>query len=213
MAAAATLPLSPLIGAQAASEALPVPPAGKLRFRILRKGDDIGTHSVTFSRSGDALTVDIAVDILAKFGPIPVYRYTHRATETWRGGQFMSIASKTDHDGSPQWMRAERTPDGIVVEGSKTDRYVAPKGALTTTYWNRAMVQDRMIQTEDGRLFDVRPTQLGVEKVPLATGATVPAKHYNIEGGLHFDVWYDENDQWAHLTSNTNGTTIIYERL
>jgi hypothetical protein len=44
----------------------------------MRHGAPIGTHVMTFHGDGDGLIVDIAVDVLVKFGPIPLVRYTHR---------------------------------------------------------------------------------------------------------------------------------------
>ena len=67
-----------------AHAALPVPSGNKLNFRLMRHGAPIGTHMMTFRGDGDVLIVDIAVDVLVKFGPIPLVRYAHRNQETWQ---------------------------------------------------------------------------------------------------------------------------------
>src|ERR1700744_4729136 len=79
--------------------ALPVPAGDRLSFRIIRKGSAIGTHVVDFTRDSDALTVNVAVDIAVGFGPIVLYRYTHRATEHWRGVALNSMHTETTEDG------------------------------------------------------------------------------------------------------------------
>jgi hypothetical protein len=154
----------------------------------------------------------VGIDILVKFGPVPVYRYSHRATETWRGGLFTGIESTTNRDGTPHRMRAETTASGLVVEGSGTPRYQAPANIFATTYWNKAMLQRKIINSEDGRLFDVTAMPLAEEIVPAATG-TLRARRYKLAGDLPLDLWYDAAGQWAHLVFTKDGSTVIYEKL
>jgi hypothetical protein len=204
--------LAPATGLAAASAALPVPPSGQLGFRLLRNGERIGSHTLVFTPKADILTVTVAIDILVKLGPIPVYRYRHRATERWQDGSFIGIESQTDKDGTALRMRAERTGDGMVVEGSQTARYIAPPQTYPTTYWNKVMLQDRLINSEDGRLFTVTPRPLGEEDVRQA-GNAIRARHYRIDGDLMLDLWYDTMGQWAHLVFIKDGATIVYEKL
>ena len=57
-----------------------IPADDKLAYSVIRKGSTIGTHALTFERSSTGLIVRVAVDLVVKFGPVPVFRYTHRAT-------------------------------------------------------------------------------------------------------------------------------------
>lgn len=84
---------------------LPVPSDNKLAFRLMRHGTPIGTHTMNFHRDGDALTVDIAVDVLVKFGPIPFVRYTHRNQETWRHDRLLGFVSQTYRNGTKMHVR------------------------------------------------------------------------------------------------------------
>ncbi len=211
LAAVASSAIAVPVGA--ATPRLPVPPSGGVSFRLIRNGTAIGTHTLTFVEAGDALTVTIAIDILVKFGPIPVYRYNHRATETWQDGRFVGLASTTDSDGTPLRMRASMEPEGLVVEGTRTQRYVAPPMTFATTYWNKAMLQPQVINSEDGRLFDVTPTTLAEEAVRTAAGTLVRARRHRLAGDLRLDLWYDATDRWAHLEFTKDGSTVIYEKL
>jgi hypothetical protein len=85
--------------------------------------------------------------------------------------------------------------------------------ATDTTFHNKAMLQDHVINSEDGRLFDIKPTALAVESVPLANGGTARARRYRLDGDLMLDLWYDDAGQWAHLVFNRDGSTVIYEKL
>lgn len=202
----------------APAPSLPVPRSDKIAFRMLRNGAVIGQHALTFTRNADALVVAVEIDILVKLGPIPVYRYKHRATEKWQQNQLMALTSDTNHDGSQQFVRAIREAAGLVVTGSKAPRYTAPEGVLATTYWNKAMLgsppgEHRVINSEDGRLFDIGVTDLAQEPVKLANGGTQLARHFRTVGQLALDLWYDDTGQWAHLEFSQDGSTIIYEKL
>lgn len=205
-------PMAAMVMKPALAAPLPVPPSGRIAFRMLRKGDAIGSHILDFGQSGEALTVTVAIDILVKLGPVPVYRYRHRATEIWQRSLLTSIESVTNRDGTPHRMRAELTPAGLVVEGSRAPSYVAPANTYPTTYWNKVMLQKAVINSEDGRLFDVVPVALAEEMVPAASGP-LRAKHYKLDGDLALDLWYDSAEQWAHLVFTKDGTTITYEKL
>lgn len=209
LASLSSVPAAPAI---AAPPRLPVPLSGRLAFRLMRNGDVIGSHTLDFVPQGDTLSVSVAIDIVVKLGPIAVYRYKHRATETWTGGAFSAIESVTDRDGTPHRMRAATTAAGLMVEGTLAPRYTAPVNTYATTYWNRVMLQRQVINSEDGRLFDVTPTALAEETVAAAAGSVV-ARHYRIDGDLKLDLWYDAAEQWAHLVFTKDGSTVIYEKL
>lgn len=198
--------------------ALPVPRGDSIAFRMLRNGDVIGQHALTFTHSADSLMVAVEIDILVKLGPIPVYRYKHRATETWHHNQLVSLKSDTNHDGSPQFVRAQRDTAGLIVDGSMTQRYTAQDGVLATTYWNKAMLgpaagPNRVINSEDGRLFNIDVANLAEGPVKLANGGVQMARHYRTTGALSLDLWYDDSGQWAHLEFTKDGSTIVYEKL
>ena len=192
---------------------LPIPSGNRIAFQLRRNGDVIGRHELTFASEGTTLTVSIALDIVVKFGPIAVYRYQHRGTERWRDGRFVSMESKTDSDGTPQFMRAAFDNGSLVVEGSQAKRYTAPPGTLVSTYWNKAMLQPHLISSEDGKLFDIAPHPIADEAVPIAGGGTIKAQHWKLDDSKPLDLWYDPSGQWAHLRFTKDGSTIIYERL
>jgi hypothetical protein len=199
---------------RAAQAALPVPPGDRIGFRLVRNGDVIGSHALGFTRQGDTLVVSVAIDIQVKLLGIPLYRYSHRATERWQGDRFMSIDSRTDRDGSPRTMQALRGPDGLVhVTGTLTEPYVAPEGVLPSTYWNKAMLRPQLINSENGRLMQLPLTPGNIESVPMASGQTIQARRYDYGGELDLVLWYDMADQWAHLEFTKDGTPIIYQKL
>jgi len=182
-----------------AARAFSLPAGGALEFAVIREGSRIGTHRLVFGGDPDNLTVRIKVDLSVGLGPITLFRYRHRAVETWRGGQVFSIDSETDADGTPYKMSALRGSDGLVVEASKAARYIAPDNALPATHWNRRMLDGPMINTQDGRLMRPKVTELGPEPIPTAAGAAIRADRFSLSGDATLDTWYDDGPNWAGI--------------
>ena len=73
------------------------------------------------------------------------------------------------------------------------------------------MLDGPMISLEDGVLLRPKVVERGAETIPLASGSTIPADHYNLSGAFNVDVWYDRTDTWASLAlrlSRTAPTSI-----
>jgi hypothetical protein len=191
-----------------------VPPGNTLNFRLMRHGTPIGTHVMTFNRDGDRLAVDIAVDVLVKFGPFPIVRYTHRNKEIWNRERLMGFESHTDRNGTKMHALARWTGSGLAVEGSGTQPYIAPVNALATTHWNSHMLRGPVIGVQDGMLVHPVVLPKPEERVRLATGDDIRARHYTLSGDLDLDLWYDPTDTWAGMRFTVDdGSVISYERL
>jgi len=203
-----------LASRRAVAAALPVPPGSALGFVLIRHGSDIGRHTLAFEQAGDTLTVNVAVDALVTFLSIPIVRYRHRVVETWQGGTLVGLAGQTDKNGQHEWVKAQRTAEGLVVTGSRTARYVAPAAAIGTSYWNKRMLDGPMISLEDGVLLAPKVAARQPEPIRLASGRTITADHYNLSGAFAVDVWYDRADMWASLAFGAaDGSSVHYERL
>jgi len=201
-------------GAAAAAAALPVPSGDSLAFRMVRHGSEIGTHSLTFAQDGEMLTVRIVVDALVTFATIPIARYSHRGVETWRGTTLVALTGDTDKNGTRNWVRAQRTDDGLVVLGSQSKRYISPESAIPTSYWDKRMLDGPMISLEDGVLLSPKVADLRMESVRLASGQMIAADHYSLSGAFAVDLWYDEQRTWAGMAMTVvDGSEVHYERL
>lgn len=197
-----------------ARAALPVPRADRLDFRIIRHGDEIGRHAVTFEPRGDSLTVRVTVNALVTLLSLPIVRYSHRATETWQGETLIGLTAETDKNGRHQWASARRTNEGLVVLGSQTPRYIAPEPAATTSYWDKHALARPMISLEDGVLLRPKVAEQKAEPIPTAYGGPTVAEHYVLSGAFSVELWYDRSDTWASLAySAPDGSTVHYERL
>ncbi|HEY0185753.1 MAG TPA: DUF6134 family protein [Rhodopila sp.] len=203
-----------VIAARPAAAALPVPPGDALAFRLIRHGSDIGRHTLNFERQGETLTMRAAVDARVTLLSIPIVRYAHRVVEVWQGGTLVSVTGETDKNGRHEWVSARRGSQGLVVLGSRTDRYVAPEPAGCTSYWNRRLLNGPMISLEDGVLLRPKVVEERAETIPLASGGTIAAERYALSGAFKVDLWYDQADTWASLgLTGADGSYVHYERL
>jgi hypothetical protein len=204
----ALLAALPVTGLRAA---LPVPAGNRLGFDVIRKGAKLGVHMLSFAPNGDSLTVQVAVDIVYKIGPITLYRYTHRAIERWQGEQVVSLESHTDDNGTKYQVLGHREAAGFVVEGTKA-RYVAPPDALPATHWNRRELAGPWINTQDGALMRPRIAQQGIDTIPTAGGGSTRARRFVLTGDVQMDMWYDDRPSWAGLAFVKGGVPVRYER-
>ena len=44
--------------------------------------------------------------MLVKVGPVPLFHYSHDATETWEGGRFLSLTSRSVTGGKAETVSA-----------------------------------------------------------------------------------------------------------
>ena len=201
------------LAAGSALASIPAPQGRRLSFRVLREGKDIGVHEVSFSRQGENWSVEVAIDLAVTLGPVPLYRYRHRAREVWAAGQFASIEADTNDNGSKLTLRAERSAAGVAVRSTQSGDYTAPANALPSTHWNRRMLDGPFINTQTGELLRGAVSPLGSGEVETATGNRIPVRRFEIRGPITLETFYDETATWAGLRfKGYDGSNILYKR-
>jgi hypothetical protein len=189
-----------------------IPGSGRLAFRVLRNDSEIGTHTLAFAAEGEAVRVEIAIELAVRVLGIPFYRYSHRNTERWTGERLLLIDSTTDRNGRPYRVVARAVDEGIAVEGTEAGRYVAPGDAASTSYWHARFLRTRKIDTQGGRLLTTTIEDLGEEAIPIG-GREAPARRFRVSGDLALDIWYDRAGAWSGLLfAGEDGSTIRYVR-
>ena len=198
---------------EAAQANLRIPEGGRLAFSVLREGSDIGAHVLTFARSGDEMTVQVAIDLVVRLGPVPVYRYEHRATEIWAGAAFRSLDAQTKDDGKRLTVRAQRLANAVAVESSNKGNYDAPANALPSTHWNRRMLDGPFFNTQTGELLSNAVTPRGATTVETGSGRKINVRRFEIVGPITLETWYDDQQTWSGLQfKGKDGSQILYKR-
>jgi hypothetical protein len=191
---------------------LPVPPSGRIGFKVLRNGTPIGEHHLIFTQDGDTLRVHINAAFLVRIAGIPVFRYTAVATEIWSGGVFQGVESRVNDGGKHLQVHAERVTDGYAISGTHVPRYIGPADTLPLTYWNKAMWNGMILNIQTAHSYPAIVHSPGWNRLPTADGGTVVAQRFDVTGKLHLSVWYDQHEQWSGLAFHVDGYET-YEKL
>ena len=189
-----------------------IPASGRLGFDISYRGNHLGTHVLTFHRNGADFSVDVAVDLLFKLGPLTLFRYSHHATERWSGSEVAGVETQTNDNGKRFRVTGRREGGGLVVESNSQPRYVAPPSALPATHWNRRELDGPWINTQDGKLIRPNVASRGDETIPTAGSSRIRARRYALSGPVQLDMWYDDDQQWAGLAFTKGGSEVRYLR-
>jgi hypothetical protein len=200
-AAAALCPARPAI-----ADGLPVPPGGRIAFKVFRTGSEVGEHEVTFSGNGGNLTGTTNFNFIVAIASVPVYRYTLTATEIWSGGVFQSLATQVNNNGTMLEVHAHKTAAGYdVTDINHNDpsesypEYTAPPDTLPLSYWNKAMLDGTVLNLDTAHSYPVIKNSPGWNSLPAANGANIVAQRFDLTGKLRLSVWYDQANQWSGL--------------
>src|SRR3712207_3556652 len=82
------------------STAAAEPTQETLKYAVIRKGEQIGTHTVDIRRKEAETTVDIATQVTVKVAFITAYSFQQTNTEKWVKGRLVSLRSSTDDNGT-----------------------------------------------------------------------------------------------------------------
>jgi hypothetical protein len=170
------------------------PPPGRLDYRVIRDGDDVGTQSVEFIRKDDMLTVRTNANIVVTLLGIPVYRFTHAAEEHWQNGQLVAFASQSNDDGEPRKVALKR--EGDRLRGTYNRRTVdLPATLIPASLWHPATVhQTVLLDPIKARDRQVAVADKGMETIKVK-GQPVQAHHYAMTGQIVRDIWYGPDGQ------------------
>jgi uncharacterized protein DUF6134 len=178
--------------AAATSSLAAAPPAGTLTYDVVREGERIGTHTVSFEKMGEELTVRTETNVDFTAYLVFDITWTHQAVEIWENGGLKEFTSFTNEDGRKRQVHAQREGDRLIVNSTGGRREFSAD-LIPGTLWHPATVsQDKVLDPIKGRLRKVTVTDHGMDEVEVE-GRKVQAHHYAMRGDLKRDFWYDED--------------------
>ena len=181
----------------------------QLAFDVTRNGDALGTHIVSFTKQGDALTVKTAVQLKVALGPITFFDYEHDVTEKYLGSRLAWVGSRTKKDGKWKTLSAEASEGGLDVKGSKF-KGLMQGVVIPSTHWNMdEMKQSSMFSTETGEKLPMKVVDRGIEQIK-AGGTTISARRFDVSSELDASFWYDDKGRWVKCAFEAEGSKIDY---
>jgi hypothetical protein len=213
------------MGTGALAQEAPYPPV--VTFAVVRNGENIGKHVITFQQKGDSRIVTVNADITVKAMGVAAYHYVHRSNEVWVGDQLQSLQATTEDNGRKFSVSAQRAGANLKVEHTSTgpvasaaydgfqapdvSRETLPASTMPTSLWNfRYAKQSTLLNTQYGIPSRVTIVQGPKELVKTAKGS-VEATRYTYSGDLHMELWYDARDRWVRGTfAAIDGSKVEY---
>ncbi|HEX5007091.1 MAG TPA: DUF6134 family protein [Hyphomonadaceae bacterium] len=181
----------------------------RLVFDVFRDGSRFGTHSVSFSESGDTLTVDSDVELKVTLGPLTLFHYVHDVTERYTSERLISVAARTKRDGKWRQLAVSAQEGGFDVAGSAFRGLLAGV-IIPSTHWNIAeMKQPAMFSTETGAVLPITVTDMGLERVKTGEGM-IEARRYLVKSDITASFWYDASGRWVKCAFEAQGSQIDY---
>lgn len=170
----------------------------KRSFRIMRDGDDIGSHVLEAVKGANGFEIDITIRIAVKILGVTAYRYEMDNREVWSGGRIVSVDSTTNDDGDKDRAKAKASGDKLSIEGSRYSGD-APGDTVTTSYFSDKFLTRRpWLSTQSGA-----PLKVDVK------GAGRAGWH-NVSGELTTALGYT-GSEWTGCEFDAGGELASYE--
>ncbi|GAB4141854.1 MAG: hypothetical protein Tsb0016_09800 [Sphingomonadales bacterium] len=187
-------------------------------FALDRKGQQIGTHGLRFSRLDDGrLRVDIAIDIKVKVAFITLFRYEHRAMEVWdwQGRRLDYFWSETDDNGRAFRVEGARDAEGFAWRNQDGQTW-RRDDALMTTYWHPKTLRHRpWINSQKGPPLEIAMAPGEDAAITAPTGEIWRGQRHAVTGGVRVNLIYDPGGCLIGLdfTPPKNDVPIVYRML
>jgi len=195
-----------------AAHAQAIRPNGRLVFAVWRNNTDIGRHSLSFSGGDQDFVVAIDAVMVVSLGPVPLFKYHHQATETWRGGQFVELQSHTTSNGKQETVSAVRGPDGVTIK-TETGVHAMPASAMPLTHWNPRALQAPLFNPQTGAAVRESVSRQPGQMARMGDGRMIPATRYTLSGDAQIVDWYDAGGVWVALRGKApDGSFLDYRR-
>lgn len=192
--------------------ALAAPASENLRFAVMRNGEKIGTTTLDVMRDGGRTVAHVDTHIAVRLAFITVYRFDQSEIERWAGDRLISLASRTNDNGTVHNVAARSDGNALSVDADGKVSRLDP-ATIPASPWNPSIVHESVaLNPQDGKLTPVSVVDYGEEQITI-DGRPIWAHHYSIRTNFPQDVWYDRNSRLVKVEIHgRDGSTIRYQR-
>lgn len=182
---------------------------GRLRFAVYRNGSHVGEQEMTFTEAGAQMTVATHVALVVRLGPVPVFRYSHEASEHWRGPRFEQLETATLSNGKRERVHADANGQGVRIE-TQAGTWSTPANAAPLSHWNTGAFAMLLFNPQTGRVLKVSVARQPAALLPSGGQGT----RWTVRGEAVLDDWYDAGGVWTALRGQLpDRSTLEYRRL
>lgn len=176
---------------------------GDYAFRVTRRGEEVGTHTVRFTMRGAERVARSELVIAPKVFGIVVYRYEHRYEEVTEAGRFRRVTSRLNRNGRIVEVRAEAAAGAVLLDGTEGAQRL-PADAAPLSWWEMRRLGGRalLFGTTTGRAM----------ALSWQTGrAAAGGPEYACSGEVTARVAFDAAGRWVGFSARgEDGHDISY---
>ncbi|HYP83127.1 DUF6134 family protein [Variovorax sp.] len=183
-------------------------------FTVLLDGEPIGEHRFVVATKADGSRQVISeARFQVRLLGVPVYRYEHRAEETWQGDCLQSLQAST-LDGGESTRVDVRTAQGKLDIRTAQGQEQIDGCLMTFAYWNPAMQrQNQLLNVQTGRVERVQLTRAATAQIDVQ-GRMLSAQRWRLSGVERpLDIWWTTDGQWVGLDATVSGGRKLAYRL
>lgn len=170
---------------------------------------EIGTFTDMIDRSPGAMRIDAHLRIAVKVLGVIAYREESDTTEVLQGNRLVSLRSVTDKDGRHLEVHGEAQGDQFMVNAT-AGSYAAPATIAPSDPWLvKHTGEELVVSTSTGKMVSVHISGGAYDMVSMGD-ASVPARHYIVNGDKQQEVWLDNREIPIKFRSVENGTPIDF---
>lgn len=183
-------------------------------FQITIDNKPAGQYVMTIARQDDGTEImtaqaDVRVSYL-----VYTYKYTLRATETWKDGRLFALESTSNDDGKKFVVSAAADAEGLRVRVNGQEGRARPDVWLTT-YWRLPDARYRnaavpLLDADTGKEMSARLQYVGIVALSIGGGVQNCA-HYRLSGGAQNDLWFDSNERLVRNAFVEDGHRTVIE--
>ncbi len=131
-------------------------PRGDYAFRVRRRGDVVGTHTVRFAMRGGMRVATSELLIRPSVMGIVVYRHDHTYEEVTQDGRFLRVTSRLNRNGRIVEVRGEAVAGAVLLDGTEGPQRL-PADAAPLSWWEMRRLGGRLplFGTTTGRALDL----------------------------------------------------------
>ncbi len=172
------------------------------RFRLVRQGRVLGTHSVVLTRTAAGLEVRAEVDLLVRVLGITFFRLNHVLTEAWAGDRLLRASGREERNGSVEQFSAEAEGDGLRVRGSAGERLL-PGNAAPMAWWDPRRPGRPLFDNANGA-----PLALDWRQEAQPDGGVL----WRVTGAVAGETGFAPDGTWRHCRlTGDDGSLVTYE--
>ena len=184
-------------------------------FTVGVDGKKAGDYQLTISRLADgSLATSAASDVRVTILAIPVYTYTYRGREVWKGGRLQHFESSGKEKGKEFAIRADADGSTLRVVANGVERRTRPEVWMTSCwqlpearYRNREVL---LLGCDTGADVQGHLQFVASESIKVA-GQMQTCAHYRVMKDVVHDVWYDGQERMVRDEWVSSGHRTVVE--